>query len=90
MKLLIVTLGFRGKQLDIEVLRQTFASVSWARISPNVWIIHTTDTPKTWADKLRLLCGPSDSIFVSELADNDSGWLPQDIWDWIKARRSST
>jgi hypothetical protein len=90
MKFLHVAFGFAGKPIPVTDVQNQFGGAAWARYAPNCWIVHTNESPQTLGDRLYKLSKNDDSLFVCELnIDNYRGWLDQEIWNWIKARRSA-
>lgn len=56
----------------------------WWHHLDSTWIIHSTNGPKYWHEKLAPNLDPNDSIIITEIKPNYWGFLPQKAWDWLK------
>ena len=58
-------------------------SPGWLHLLESLWMVHTSET----AESLRMHLGKqiytNDHIFVNEVNQNFSGWLPERTWQWI-------
>lgn len=67
-------------------------SPGWCKYFKSVWLVATTETPKTLYDRLRPSMASDESILITEVGTGTSyyGFMPQDAWDWIKEVRATT
>lgn len=58
---------------------------TWWHYLESVWLINTDLAPNEVFDKIHSSMDNNDSLLISEFnADNYSGWLPSNAWEWIK------
>lgn len=59
---------------------------SWAHIGGSSWIVTGAGlTPVSVRDAMREVLDDGDTILTVDItSDRYSGWLPQEIWDWLK------
>jgi len=85
-KFLHVAIGFAEKEVGFEQIQKLFVEAGWARYAPNCWLIHTTESPTSVANRIRNVCAQNDSIFVCEVnIDNRYGYLQKEIWNWLES-----
>ena len=67
----------------VEVLK---SYSSWAHIGGSSWIVVGSGiTPVSIRDAMRAVLDDGDTIFTVDISSTSySGWLSQEIWDWLK------
>jgi hypothetical protein len=50
------------------------------------WFVETADDTQTWSERIQAVADPDDSWFVVRVQRPYQGWLPREIWDWLRAR----
>jgi hypothetical protein len=56
---------------------------TWWHYISNTWLLDTEKKPKEIVTALRPFMDSSDSLFVTEITENNSGYLKQKAWDWL-------
>lgn len=59
----------------------------WWHHLESTWIIQTDQQPGDVYSHLANYIDRNDHILVVQLTRNFQGWLPQQAWDWLNARR---
>jgi len=74
---------------QVQSLIDKVSNVEWMRYGGNCWIIYTSHTPTQWADYIRPHLNSTDQLVIYEVTNlgQADGWLPEKIWDWLKAFR---
>jgi|ERR1035441_5556863 hypothetical protein len=63
----------------------------WLRYTPNCWLIYTALSPSIWHKRLkeRLPWITAQSYLIVAVDINErSGWLAEEVWDWMREHRS--
>ena len=95
-RFLLVLFTWHGhpKTKELEPLFGT--AIDWLRISPNTWILYTSNDAELWFSYInRYLSKAGDTedfVIISELnlsvpGDTYSGWQTKMVWDWIQKSR---
>ena len=50
------------------------------------WFVETADDPQTWSERIQAVADPDDSWFVVRVQRPYQGWLPREIWNWLRTR----
>ncbi len=59
------------------------AAHSWFRLSPNFWVVCSSQTAAFWAQQVRPWVAPQGTAFIDQLdIHNRSGWMTKKFWDW--------
>jgi hypothetical protein len=75
--------GF-GNDSDVSLMLKSIDSVSDLRIPfTRLCFIKSTDTANAISKKIIQL-KPQLRFFISEVTENRQGWLPKDIWEFIR------
>lgn len=59
---------------------------AWQRPLYSQWLVETTESPQTWADRLNKVIDQNDKLFVVRVQKPYQGWLPKVIWEWLRER----
>jgi hypothetical protein len=73
-----------GYQAVRAVIERYAASVRKPLYSQ--WFVETADDPQTWSERIQAVADPDDSWFVVRVQRPYQGWLPREIWNWLRAR----
>lgn len=49
----------------------------------NLWLVWSDDTARRIADRIKPFLNDNDSLFVAEITDDHSGWMPKTMWEWM-------
>lgn len=60
--------------------------IAWAKPLYSQWFVETSSTPAWWSETLKLVMDANDRLFISQVVRGYSGWLNQEIWDWLNPR----
>jgi hypothetical protein len=61
---------------------------NWIRYMPNNFIIRTRHDPNYWYNKIKPFLKENEYIFITKMDINErQGWLPKNVWDWIKVNQ---
>lgn len=56
----------------------------WAHAMDSLWFISTSDSVKTWSEKIRQVIDDNDWLFIVDITGQDrQGWMKNDVWDWL-------
>ncbi len=58
----------------------------WWHYLESVWLLETHLTPDQISASLRPHMDNNDSLFVITLRPSYDGWLPEDAWNWLRAK----
>ncbi len=72
-----------------DLIAELKNSYEWAKALESTWLIHTDESATTLYDRLRKHIDDNDRILVIEVTANYTGWLPKDIWEWMRVRVKS-
>jgi hypothetical protein len=50
------------------------------------WLVETNETAQAWSDALTPAFDRDDKLLVSRIQQPYQGWLPTDVWDWLRPR----
>ena len=50
------------------------------------WFVETDEDVQSWSDLVRSVAHEDDNWFVLRVAQPYQGWLPADIWEWLRPR----
>jgi hypothetical protein len=50
------------------------------------WLVETEDAPHTWSDRIRAVADEDDRWLVVRVQRPYQGWLPREIWEWLRPR----
>lgn len=56
---------------------------TWWHYLSSTWLLDTRKTPQDISRALRPFMDEADSLFVTEITTNNSGYLSKKAWDWI-------
>ncbi|RNM11733.1 hypothetical protein [Nocardioides pocheonensis] len=59
---------------------------SWKKPLYSQWFVETTDTVETWSERLKEVMDKGDKLLVIKVQAPYQGWLPKEIWPWLKER----
>lgn len=62
---------------------------SWAKPAESTWLIDTRERASQISDRLRPHIDENDSLFITDIGRDQAGWLPKDIWNWLKGRKAA-
>jgi len=49
------------------------------------WFINTTESVKTWSDRLLKVIDKNDDLFIVDITGQSrQGWMSKDAWEWLK------
>jgi hypothetical protein len=79
-------------EVPIAALETLFGTaLDWVRYDPHCWILYTNSELNVWRDHLRKILPVGNAFFLCEFSvvpdRTYSGYLKQDIWDWITKAR---
>lgn len=62
---------------------------SWAKPVESVWLVDTHKSAEQIYNGLRQHIDENDSILVVETGRDRAGWLPKEVWDWLRIRKAA-
>ena len=72
-----------------EVRAKMDLALDWFRITPNLWIVHTSSDVDKWQIRLKPLVQPDGALFISRLnIEESNGWMIDDFWVWINKKKT--
>lgn len=81
-----------SKNKDYTALYDAIKSYdTWWHYIDSTWIVKTTDSVETIAEKLNpLIDSVNNSLLVVKIDPSErQGWLPKKAWDWIRNNSKS-
>lgn len=83
----LITFDTYDSYTDEIIIKRIKARWQWARISNNVWCIHTNREAAEIRDELNVDIEKSDRLFVVDITE--SSWasfgVPKEVINWLKA-----
>jgi hypothetical protein len=61
-------------------------AIDYRRPLYSQWLVETNESPQAWSDALTLAFDSNDKLLVSRVQRPYQGWLPTDVWDWLRSR----
>ncbi|WBL16404.1 hypothetical protein [Sutcliffiella sp. NC1] len=59
----------------------------WYHFMKSCWFVSVNyETCESIREKLISVMDNNDYLFVDQVTSNRDGWLPQDVWDWLRQR----
>jgi hypothetical protein len=55
----------------------------WWHYISSTWLLKTDKQPTAIADAIRPFMDEADRLFVTEITENNSGYLPEKAWNWL-------
>jgi hypothetical protein len=85
MSLLLVSYDLKVPGKDYNKLYETLKTApGWWHHLESTWILSTSDSVNTWADRIRATMDENDFFMVVDITNKPyNGWLPKKAWDWI-------
>lgn len=62
------------------------SAISYKRPLYSQWFVETQASPQAWSDAIGKVADADDKWFVSQVNAPYQGWLPKDVWDWLRSR----
>ena len=89
-RFLHIGINFSGVAKVAELIPVFNKALDWVRYAPNCWIVWTTSTTEQWHARLKPHLTDKDHMFIValDLSQEYSGWLPQEVWDWLSKDRT--
>jgi hypothetical protein len=57
----------------------------YIRAMDSYWFICTSESVKTWSDRLRQVIDENDNIFIVDITGQSrQGWMGKNVWEWLK------
>ncbi|HOV12866.1 MAG TPA: hypothetical protein PK771_01165 [Spirochaetota bacterium] len=64
-------------------------AIDWIKIMPNVFIIESVSDKDKWLNRLKQSLNENE-FFLAEIdINNNTGYLPKWIWEWINTKKES-
>jgi hypothetical protein len=61
-------------------------AISFQRPLYSQWLVETDGSVQAWSDVIAGVADQDDSWFVVKLLTPYQGWLPAEVWDWLRTR----
>ncbi|MCA9751669.1 MAG: hypothetical protein KC591_05720 [Gemmatimonadetes bacterium] len=61
----------------------------WCHPLESTWLIDTTLGASPIAERLRANIDRNDSLLVIGVTQDYAGWLPKEVWEWIRGRSAA-
>lgn len=74
-----------GRNYDF-LYEEIMALGDWAHYLESAWFVDTSLSAYAIQDILVSVIDKNDSLFISLISSDFSGWLEQEAWDWLKER----
>jgi hypothetical protein len=59
-------------------------SPNWCHPMDSTWLIVTSESPEQVRDRLRKHMDDNDTLLIIKVVRPYSGWLTQEVWDWLE------
>ena len=88
--ILLVSYDLNGKERPAayEAVRRAIElkAISIRRPLYSQWLVETNETPDTWSARLSAAADDNDRWLVVRVQAPYQGWLPEEIWEWLRPR----
>jgi hypothetical protein len=67
-----------------EAIRKN--AISFAHPLYSQWFVETSEGVQAWSDRISEVADEDDAWLVLRVSHPYQGWLPSDVWDWLRTR----
>jgi hypothetical protein len=87
---LLISYDLRGRERPAayDAVRQAIErhAISFRRPLYSQWLVETGEDVDTWSERLGRVADADDRWLVVRVLTPYQGWLPGDIWEWLRQR----
>jgi hypothetical protein len=83
----LITYDLNAPGKDYKDLYEKIKSIGdWATFLESVWFVETTKSSNDLRDLLLPVIDKNDSLFITKVTSDYSGWANTDLWPWLSER----
>lgn len=90
MSVLLISYDLRGRERPAayDAVRDAIEqhAISYRRPLYSQWLVETGEEVNVWSDRLAQVADAGDSWLVMRVLTPYQGWLPGEVWDWLRER----
>lgn len=88
--ILLISYDLNGRERPeaYEAVKKVITSnaISYRKPLYSQWFVETNSTPDAWSMRISEVADEDDNWFVCRVGAERQGWLPEEIWEWLRLR----